>query len=192
MAPAERREHLLGVTERLVLERGASAVMLEDIAESAGVTTQLLYHYFGGRDELFAAMLDAVFARFDDEVASLVQNQPTFEEQIRMLCEQAIDPAPPMRILSAVSGSTAELPRVAEAMMRHNLTAGLFIAGLVQDEYGLEAHRAVGATSAILGMANGFSWTSRAWDKTEAVDFLVAASLATLRCMVEQQERATV
>ncbi len=57
-APAgERRERILGVAERLFAERGYSNVSVRDIAAEAGVTHPLIYHHWGSKEELLAAVV---------------------------------------------------------------------------------------------------------------------------------------
>lgn len=41
---------------------GIAGAHMDSIARSAGVTKQLLYHYYGGKDDLFAAVLDETAA----------------------------------------------------------------------------------------------------------------------------------
>ncbi len=179
LTPEARRQQLLDVTERLILEQGASALTLEEIAAEAGVTVQLLYHYFDGRDALIGATLEAVFVRFDTEVGARIAGADTFEAKLRVLCQQVIDPLPSIRVLGAVSGVTAEAADVAQSLEQHAVRVGLFIASLIQDEHGTDHGVAVMAAAAILGAAQAFTATRRVldWDQHEAEDFLVAICL---------------
>ncbi|MEE4275738.1 MAG: helix-turn-helix domain-containing protein [Thermoleophilia bacterium] len=49
---------ILRVAERLFAARGYRNVSVRDIAEAAGVTHPLIYHYFGSKRALFAAVLE--------------------------------------------------------------------------------------------------------------------------------------
>lgn len=42
--------------------QGLAAARVDDIAQAAGVTKQLVYHYFHSKDELFACVLEAMAA----------------------------------------------------------------------------------------------------------------------------------
>ena len=55
--PGRRREQVLDATNELFAERGYDEVSIEDIAGSAGVTRGLVHHYFGGRRQLYVALL---------------------------------------------------------------------------------------------------------------------------------------
>ncbi len=60
---ARRREQLLEVAFALFAERGYRATSVRDITRAAGVTEAVLYHYFGNKADLLAAVL-AVYAPF--------------------------------------------------------------------------------------------------------------------------------
>src|SRR3954469_4784021 len=55
--PAERRDQILDTANILFAERGYDQVLIEDIASSTGVTRGLVHHYFGGRKEVYIALL---------------------------------------------------------------------------------------------------------------------------------------
>ncbi len=57
---AATRERLLGAARRLFAERGYAAVGTEEIVRAAGVTRGALYHQFAGKEDLFAAVVEAV------------------------------------------------------------------------------------------------------------------------------------
>lgn len=54
-----RREQLVAVTLDLFVERGIENVTMAEVATRAGITPGLLYHYFGNKDGLLSAVLDA-------------------------------------------------------------------------------------------------------------------------------------
>ena len=60
LAPVERREQILDAANALFAERGYDEVSIEDIASSAGVTRGLVHHYFGGRKEVYIALLERI------------------------------------------------------------------------------------------------------------------------------------
>ena len=60
--PAQRREQMLDAANDLFAERGYEEVSVEDIARSAGVTRGLVHHYFGGRTEVYLALLERLDA----------------------------------------------------------------------------------------------------------------------------------
>ena len=58
LAPAQRREQTLDAANALFAERGYDEVSVEDIATSAGVARGLVHHYFGGRKQVYIALLE--------------------------------------------------------------------------------------------------------------------------------------
>jgi AcrR family transcriptional regulator len=53
-----RRSELIDTALRLFAERGFRATTIADIATATGTAHGLVYHYFGGKDELLEAVLD--------------------------------------------------------------------------------------------------------------------------------------
>ena len=62
LAPAQRREQILDAANALFAERGYDEVSVEDIASSAGVARGLVHHYFGGRKQVYIALLERLGA----------------------------------------------------------------------------------------------------------------------------------
>ena len=56
--PGQRREQILDAANALFAERTYDEVSIEDIAASADVTRGLVHHYFGGRKEVYIALLE--------------------------------------------------------------------------------------------------------------------------------------
>jgi AcrR family transcriptional regulator len=59
LSPDARRAELLRAGERVFTEKTFDEVSIEDIAEAAGVSKNLLYHYFAGKRELYVATIRA-------------------------------------------------------------------------------------------------------------------------------------
>ena len=57
---AETHKLVLASACRLFGERGYAATSLDDIAVDCGVTTRPIYHYFGNKKALFAAVNEAI------------------------------------------------------------------------------------------------------------------------------------
>ncbi len=63
MTGAERREQLLGVGRRLFAERGFDGTSIEEIAAQAGVSKPVVYEHFGGKEGLYAVVVDREMQR---------------------------------------------------------------------------------------------------------------------------------
>jgi AcrR family transcriptional regulator len=58
MTGRERREQLLDVGRSLFAERGFEATSIEEIAARAGVSKPVVYEHFGGKEGLYAVVVD--------------------------------------------------------------------------------------------------------------------------------------
>ena len=58
MTGKERREQLLGIGRRLFAERGFEGTSIEEIAAQAGVSKPVVYEHFGGKEGLYAVVVD--------------------------------------------------------------------------------------------------------------------------------------
>jgi AcrR family transcriptional regulator len=66
--PRQRREQILDAANALFSERAYDEVSIEDIASSAGVTRGLVHHYFGGRKEVYIALLERLGAVREEQL----------------------------------------------------------------------------------------------------------------------------
>ncbi|SEG35474.1 transcriptional regulator, TetR family [Actinacidiphila yanglinensis] len=84
MTGRERREQLLDVGRVLFAERGYEGTSVEEIAHQAGVSKPLVYEHFGGKEGLYAVVVDREMDRLLDMVTgALTGGHP------RELLEQA-------------------------------------------------------------------------------------------------------
>src|SRR3954453_23027161 len=60
--PGQRREQILDAANALFAERAYDEVSIEDIASAGGVTRGLVHHYFGGRKEVYIALVERIGA----------------------------------------------------------------------------------------------------------------------------------
>ncbi|MBA8794586.1 AcrR family transcriptional regulator [Friedmanniella endophytica] len=58
MSSAERREQLIDVARRLFAERGYDQASVEEIAARAEVSKPVVYEHFGGKEGLYAVIVD--------------------------------------------------------------------------------------------------------------------------------------
>jgi AcrR family transcriptional regulator len=58
MSGQERREQLLNVGRKLFAEKGFEAVSVEEIASTAKVSKPVVYEHFGGKEGLYAVLVD--------------------------------------------------------------------------------------------------------------------------------------
>jgi len=58
MTAAERRDQLLGVARVCFAEKGFDGTSIEEIAARAGVSKPVIYEHFGGKEGLYAVVVD--------------------------------------------------------------------------------------------------------------------------------------
>jgi AcrR family transcriptional regulator len=63
MTGQERRTQLLDVGRKLFAERGFDATSIEEVAARAGVTKPVVYEHFGGKEGLYAVVVDREMER---------------------------------------------------------------------------------------------------------------------------------
>jgi AcrR family transcriptional regulator len=84
MTGQERRLQLIEVGRRLFSERGYDGASIEEIAHRAGVSKPVVYEHFGGKEGLYAVVVDRETQRLLDRIThSFVGEHP------RELVEQA-------------------------------------------------------------------------------------------------------
>ncbi|QGF24063.1 TetR/AcrR family transcriptional regulator [Raineyella fluvialis] len=75
MTAAQRREQLIAVTRVLFAEKGVEGTTVEEIAANAHVSKPVVYEHFGGKEGLYAVIVD--------------REQRTLQESIRAAIDQA-------------------------------------------------------------------------------------------------------
>ena len=58
MTGVQRREQLIGIARKLFAEKGYESVTVEEIAHSAGVSKPVIYEHCGGKDGVYAVIVD--------------------------------------------------------------------------------------------------------------------------------------
>lgn len=69
-ADASRQRILSAATEAFAAQ-GLDGARVDEIADRAGINKRMLYHYFGNKDDLFAAVLDQLYETICTESAEL-------------------------------------------------------------------------------------------------------------------------
>jgi AcrR family transcriptional regulator len=77
MTGKERREQLLDIGRRLFAERGLDGTSIEEIAAQAGVSKPVVYEHFGGKEGLYAVVVDREVDRFLSMATRLLEGEDT-------------------------------------------------------------------------------------------------------------------
>jgi AcrR family transcriptional regulator len=139
MSGQERREQLLNVGRVLFAEKGYEAVSVEEIAAKAGVSKPVVYEHFGGKEGLYAVVVDREMNHLMDSITQALTGGTAREllEQAGMALFDYIDSYPEgFRILvrdspvSQQTGSFASLIVDVAAQVEHLLAAEFSAHGL--------------------------------------------------------------
>jgi len=84
MTGKERREQLVDVGRALFAEKGFEAASIEEIATRAGVSKPVVYEHFGGKEGLYAVVVDREMSTLLDSISSALTG-----DNPRALVEQA-------------------------------------------------------------------------------------------------------
>jgi AcrR family transcriptional regulator len=79
MTGKERREQLLDIGRRLFAERGLDGTSIEEIAARADVSKPVVYEHFGGKEGLYAVVVDREVERFIAMATRLLSGENTME-----------------------------------------------------------------------------------------------------------------
>src|ERR1700734_2548672 len=106
MTGQERRQQLLDIGRRLFAERGFEGTSIEEIAAQAGVSKPVVYEHFGGKEGLYAVVVDREVERLPGLATRLLGGEHTrekFEAAAVVLLKANEDDANVFRILVHVS-----------------------------------------------------------------------------------------
>lgn len=82
---------LLAAARSAFAESGLEGARVDDIAHRAGVNKQLVYHYFGSKDELYTAVLEQVYSEIRSRELGLNIGALSPVDAIRKLIEFEFD-----------------------------------------------------------------------------------------------------
>ena len=89
MTGQERREQLLNVGRKLFAEKGFETVTVEEIAAKADVSKPVVYEHFGGKEGLYAVVVDREMNYLLDSVTQALMGSRNDGASARELVEQA-------------------------------------------------------------------------------------------------------
>jgi TetR/AcrR family transcriptional regulator len=89
--PEGTRAALLKAARAAFAEGGLEGARVDDIARRAGINKQLVYHYFGSKDGLYTAVLEAVYHEIREQEAALRLDALPAEEAMRKLIDFSFD-----------------------------------------------------------------------------------------------------
>lgn len=183
MTGAQRRLQLIEVARGLFAERGFEGTSVEEIAQRAGVSKPIVYEHFGGKEGLYAVVVDREMATLLEMItASLTKNRSLYRiQQVALALLTYMEERPDgFQILvrgesnhAGEDGSTRYGSLLNDAISQvEHILAGDF------DRRGFDASLAPLYAQALVGMV---SVTAQWWlDVREPAKEVVAAHLVNL------------
>ena len=102
MTGTERRHQLINVARSLFAERGYEGTSIEEVAQRAGVSKPVVYEHFGGKEGLYAVVVDREMTALLDGVTSSLTNnryRPRVEQVVLALLTYVEERADGFRLL---------------------------------------------------------------------------------------------
>jgi AcrR family transcriptional regulator len=89
--PAKTRHDILSVATREFARDGLNGARVDAIAARTSTTKRMIYYYFGGKEQLYIAALEAAYARIREAEAALHLERLEPEAAMRRLVEFTFD-----------------------------------------------------------------------------------------------------
>mgnify|MGYP002403707218 CR=1 FL=1 len=145
---AATQERILNAATREFADKGFDGARVDEIARSSGVNKNLLYHYFGNKEQLFTAVLERVYetirARQSDlsirtmppeqgmrrlvELTSLVWEE--VPEFVRLLASENLHEARHVRESARIVPMYDPLMQTIKVLLKRGEEAGVFRGGI--------------------------------------------------------------
>jgi TetR/AcrR family transcriptional regulator len=92
-SPAEPVEHkvkekLHSAAAEVFARKGYAAATVREIVQKAGVTKPVLYYYYGSKEGIYKAVLDAALRDFEDRLAAVENLKGNATLRLTRLCEE--------------------------------------------------------------------------------------------------------
>lgn len=87
----ERREDILAAARSVFVRKGLAAAKISDVAQAAGLSHGLVYHYFASKEAMYAELIERLFARATLDLARLGRRRGSPRARLRAFIEQRIE-----------------------------------------------------------------------------------------------------
>jgi len=160
LSVSDRREQLLTVGTEVFARRPYDDVWISAVAREAGVSRALLYHYFPGKREFFAAII----GRETERIARLTEPDPALPplDRLRAAIDAYLD--------YAVAHDAGY-----RAMHRGTASVDSTVRGLIDTNLELQTERIMGAIRGVEASPGTLRLAVRSW-----LSFLITACLEWL------------
>ena len=115
MSASERREQLIAVARGLFAERGFDATSVEEVAARAQVSKPVVYEHFGGKEGLYAVVVDREITTISAAISSAITDPAAAPAATPVAGPGTAPAAPPEGPVAPTgSGASGSASRIAE------------------------------------------------------------------------------
>lgn len=86
----ERREQILSAAVQVFARRGLTGTKISDIAQAAGLSHGLVYHYFDSKDEIFTVLVERALLGSLKILKNAAQHPGTPWDQLRWMTDRVL------------------------------------------------------------------------------------------------------
>lgn len=195
MSGKERREQLLDVGRTVIADKGFDGTSIEEIAHRAGVSKPVVYEHFGGKEGLYAVVvereMDRLLSRITSALSGGTHPRELLERAAGALLDYVEDSSAGFRILvrdspvAASSGTFSGLLNAIASQVEHILGRHFAAGGYDTKLAGLYSQALVG----MVALTGQWWLEERSPDKDKVVAHLVNLAWNGLRHL-EHEPRA--
>ncbi|MCY1511745.1 Transposon Tn10 TetC protein [compost metagenome] len=161
------RAKLLAAARRAFRQAGYAATSMDDFTAAAGLTRGALYHHFGGKQGLLAAVVEQIDGEMDERLDAISARAPdawtAFRERCRAYLQMAAEPEIRRIVLQDARAVLGPAPDAAQQQCLASLGALL---QRMMDENAIEA----AAPEALARLVNGSLSESAFWIAEDPAD----------------------
>ena len=147
-APEQTRRAIIDAAIVEFADKGLSGARVDEIAARTATTKRMIYYYFGGKEQLYAAVLEEMYGGIRDAEAALdIEHLPPMEalqrlvettfdyhaghpEFVRMVAVENIHSARHLALLPSITTRNASVLSAMQALLDRGVAQGVFRPGL--------------------------------------------------------------
>ncbi len=183
LTPEIRRENILDVAARIVLEEGVSAVSMERLGREAGVSKALVYAYFDSQTDVLSALLMREHRHFQAKGRKLLAQSEGFAAGVRATTAAWLDHVAERGGLIERLTNEPDIARIMESVdaTERPMTSAIFGDGIAR-EYRIDRTRATTIADLLMGLtgAAGAQIHRTGADRTATLELTLTMIFAVL------------
>ncbi len=187
-----RRQQIITGASRLLARKGWAATTFADICKEAGISNGVLTYHFKDKDEILLAVLENVSRTSTDRFFSLLQEQTSWQDKLKLIVRSSLSSTEEERELSRLNlhllSLAAQRPEIAQRL-RQTYTSAMQRAQAeieqAEEQGQIRRHDPAAVAAVIQMLVIGMSFSSLMLDLSVPTEQLMDEVLTLLRCYLE-------